>query len=514
MATSNIFGDPQVQALLGLSQGLLAAGSPQRFPVSTGGALAQGIGGALSGAMNAQNYNLAQQRVALTGLQAAHMQYQAQLQSWWLNGRKGPPPVPPSLPPAFGGQAAAPASASPVVPDQQSAAAAGPTAPPPAYGQPGFAPLPSGPQPAGDTLSQLPAYAQDAMSADLVFPGSGMGQVIMQANQPIGLRQGPLVSPTGKIIFQNTPPVPGVNFDYDPGGKVTGASEIPNFGATVAGIEAKKASAKAAAEASQRTVEVTTPDGRKVRVPESYITGGAQSAPAAPPAATPPAPVPAPVVVPPAAQGITPAMEEAQKANESALAAEASKGREAANLAVDTNYNLQHVLEASKGFDTGQFAPTVNGARAFLQGVAPGLFPDSEMKKLTSFQEFNKYSIRLGFDQARKMGARESTQIVQMAIESNPNPKMVKPAINAIANGLMAQNDYVIAKEKARDAYFTQNKKLGGFNSYWQSIADPRAFLLARQDPASQAKMISSLSPADRQKLTNSLTALRKAGIL
>src|SRR5690348_10828193 len=140
MATSNPFGDPQTQALLGLAQGLLAAGAPSQFPTNLSGALAQGVGGALSGAMNAQKYNLAQQQVALTGLNAAHAQFQAALQSWLLNGRKGPPPTPPAF--NF------PGMPQPQAQDQTvSTAGAGPTAAPPAYGQPGF-------QPAGSQPSQ------------------------------------------------------------------------------------------------------------------------------------------------------------------------------------------------------------------------------------------------------------------------------------------------------------------------------------------------------------------------
>ena len=57
MAVSSPFGDPQAMALLGLAQGLLAAGSPSHMPVSVGGALSQGFGGALTNAMNTQKMN-------------------------------------------------------------------------------------------------------------------------------------------------------------------------------------------------------------------------------------------------------------------------------------------------------------------------------------------------------------------------------------------------------------------------------------------------------------------------
>lgn len=485
MATSNPFGDPQTQALLGLAQGLLQAGSPQPFPTNVSGALAQGVGGALSGAMNAQRYNYLQQQSEAARLQNELLSGKINfLNGMPLNGGASPSPS------AAGGTAA---PASPVISNPGANFAYGA----PLSGAPQAQPAPSG-------FPQVPGL-NDVMSraAAIGYLSPQYVSSVASANAPTDFqkieRAAAAGDPAAKAWLSKQMTM--VNRGYGVGQIGPNGEYVPDLASE--GQIARTTAAKAAAEAAQRTVEVTTPDGRKVRVPESAITGGA--APTQGQAPTPHAAV---------QQGITPAEAEAQRANEESLAKEASKGREASNLAVDTNYNLQRVIEASHGFETGQFAPTVNGARAFLQGLAPGLFPDSEMKKLTSFQEFNKYSIRLGFDQARKMGARESTQIVQMSIESNPNPKMVKPAINAIANGLMAQNDYVIAKEKARDAYFAQNKKLGGFNSYWQSLADPRAFLLARQDPASQAKLIEALSPADRKKLADSLTALRKAGAL
>lgn len=51
----NLFGDPNQLALLGLAQGMLQAGGPQRLPVGIGAAMGQGVQGALS------NYMLGQQ---------------------------------------------------------------------------------------------------------------------------------------------------------------------------------------------------------------------------------------------------------------------------------------------------------------------------------------------------------------------------------------------------------------------------------------------------------------------
>jgi hypothetical protein len=82
------FGDPNMMALLGLSSGLLQAGSPSLMPISTGGALAQGMQGALSNyalgtKLNQQNtlIDLEKQKVALTKAQVEALAQKARIAS-------------------------------------------------------------------------------------------------------------------------------------------------------------------------------------------------------------------------------------------------------------------------------------------------------------------------------------------------------------------------------------------------------------------------------------------------
>jgi hypothetical protein len=65
---NEIFGNPNMLALLGMSQGLLQAGSPSSMPISTGGALAQGMQGALSGYITGQG--IQQRNMAMQAAQA------------------------------------------------------------------------------------------------------------------------------------------------------------------------------------------------------------------------------------------------------------------------------------------------------------------------------------------------------------------------------------------------------------------------------------------------------------
>jgi hypothetical protein len=58
---------------------------------------------------------------------------------------------------------------------------------------------------AQDPISQLPPYAQDALTANMVFPGAGMGNVIMEANKPLATRYG-IYTPQGNLLGGMMPP--------------------------------------------------------------------------------------------------------------------------------------------------------------------------------------------------------------------------------------------------------------------------------------------------------------------
>src|SRR6185312_11725745 len=99
--------DPVNQGLLSLSAGLLQAGGPQRFPVSTGQALGmgmqQGLGG-FNSALEAQRRNQATQAmIGLQQAQAAQSGIQQQLLLSKANSMReiaGLPPIgmPPGVP--------------------------------------------------------------------------------------------------------------------------------------------------------------------------------------------------------------------------------------------------------------------------------------------------------------------------------------------------------------------------------------------------------------------------------
>lgn len=191
MPGSNPFGDPQTAALLGLAQGLLQAGAPSPFPTNFSGALAQGAGGALSGAMNAQKMTQQQALVDLERLRAQQAQRTLDMQSWALGfPQSGNTP---GTPPATSPTEPAPTLASPQAQPQAASFGAQPA---PQLG--------ATPQPTVGPLAGLPEDAQRAIRLNIGLPGSG--NIAWQATQPIVGREGG--------IYRRTP---NGGMELDPG---------------------------------------------------------------------------------------------------------------------------------------------------------------------------------------------------------------------------------------------------------------------------------------------------------
>lgn len=206
----------------------------------------------------------------------------------------------------------------------------------------------------------------------------------------------------------------------------------------------------------------------------------------------------------------------AQADTEKAAAEEASKVRDAASNAAGIKYSLAQMRNALQGFDTGKFSSFKQGIKETFQGIAPGMVDPKELDNIASYQDFQKYAQKLGFGDARTMGAREAVQVIEMSLKSNPNTGLVGPAVNSLINGRQAIADYDIAKAKAQDDYMKQSGgTLGGFNTAWNNaVPNPAAFLVKYQSQPEVERMIKSMPPADRAALNKSLANLKAAGYL
>jgi hypothetical protein len=331
--------------------------------------------------------------------------------------------------------------------------------------------------------AMMPPAPMDLLAAGPV--GNELYKAINEQNKLLNVRpEGSVFQPGQGFIA--TAPKGGTQITWGPNGPQQNL--LPGATGAIQAINQAEAAGRGVGEAQTQLQPVLTPDNRTIYPSRAQLLGlppvGSPQTPTTPQSNPSANPSQLPSYYRAGGFGQSTAERAAAEANEKQLAEEAAKGREAADAAVDMRFNLQQLLEHSKEFETGKFTPSIMNVRSYLQSMAPNLFPESEMNKLANFQDLNKYSKRLGFDMARKMGARESTQIVQMSIDANPNPEMVRPAIDAISHGLLAQTDYITAREQAREAWRDEHRgTLSGFNSNWLKISDPRAFLLKYQTP-------------------------------
>ena len=449
MATPNPFGDPATMALLGLSQGLLSAGSPQPFPTSLGGALSHGIGGALSGAMGAQQYNLTQQQIR--ALQLANTLNQGKAD--FYNG-VNTAPAPTSAP----------------------SAAAGPTAPgfsptssqaifgTPEFGTP-TAPTPQA-QPTGPGGIPLVPGLNPEMSraAALGWLSPGYVSAVAGANSPTEFQKIEKAAQAGDPdarawIRKNTIIPPVVNRGFGLGQVGPNGEYVPDL-ASEAQI-ARTTAAKAGAEASQRTVEVTLADGSKVRVPESSITqpgGGAPKIPDSVPQPVDPAFADIPKLETPKGMGQS-TYQNKRMSDAATIAGELTK--KASDAAAISNERLVYNTQALGLLDkatTGTGALSIANVKNFLNsraGIPLDLMDKVVAGDSNATTALNKDLLNAATQKAKQAyGSRITQSEVMLQIkQASPNVDQLTATIRYLLQTDSAMSKYQIDKAQYLGGY-------------------------------------------------------------
>jgi hypothetical protein len=159
---------------------------------------------------------------------------------------------------------------------------------------------------------------------------------------------------------------------------------------------------------------------------------------------------------------------------------------EASNDAQRQNVDLVRMQQTMKGFSPSQLADAKAAAQSWLAALGWAT-PDAE-KALSSWQEFSKIATQLSTSQARQLGAREAASVINMVVKNNPNASMTPRAIGDMLGGMKAMNDYVVAKNQAKEAWRSQRGTVDGFDAAWQREHPPQTFLPQVQDILARAK--------------------------
>ena len=447
MAT-NPFGDPQAMALMGLAQGLLSAGAPQPFPTSLGGALSQGIGGALNGAMGAQRYNLSEQQIR--ALQLANT----------LNQGKAD---------FYNGVSTAPAPAS------APSAAAGPTTPgfSPAssqaiFGTPEFGtPTPPSPTPQQTGPGGIPLVPglnpEMSRAAALGWLSPGYVSAVAGANSPTEFQKIEAAAKAGDPnaqawVRKNTIIPPVVNRGFGLGTVGPNGEYIPDLASE--GQIARTTAAKAGAEASQRTVEVTLADGSKVRVPESSITqpGGGAKIPSAVPQQVDPAFADIPKLETPKGMGQS-TYQNKRMADAATIAGELTK--KASDAAAISNERLVYNTQALGLLDkatTGTGALSIANVKNFLNsraGIPLDLMDKVVAGDSNATTSLNKDLLNAATQKAKQAyGSRITQSEVMLQIkQASPNVDQMTATIRYLLQTDSAMSKYQIDKAQYLGGY-------------------------------------------------------------
>lgn len=205
---------------------------------------------------------------------------------------------------------------------------------------------------------------------------------------------------------------------------------------------------------------VAPPGAGRVGLGASPVAGNATAAPPTAPIAQQPLQAPQAQSGGGVVTGLSPQQTQEFEATGKTLGSEygdAVKGYDAAQKALPNLLALQRALE---GFRTGPTAEFRLGAMKNIQDIASTLFgadvSDDMKKAIASGEIITKSSTRLGFELARTLGSREAQNIVQQAMNANPN-LLNSPQGNEILVSLIGQG---LQRDVDRRSYYDQ---------YWQA---------------------------------------------
>ena len=489
---ANPFGDPQTAALLGLAQGLLAAGSPQPFPTSLGGALSQGIGGALSGAYGAQRYNLAEQ-------QAQALQYanrRAKFQSDLLDQLSG------------GNQNALGTGIS--------AASGGTGINPSAYGAAGLnpsqqsAPSPQGASSAGGYFNPQQLFQQGYMFNLAGLPG-GAGMMETAINHD------PSITGPVALAAKGYVPLPGGGYGLAPGfaegqGAIAGAEAGAKFPFQATESLLRYAGRPVAVGPGQKVVSGLS------MLPQQFQNVVGNALAGRPGVTTPQKEMPiSPSGKLPEIEGIKPFDKASQEERGRVLEEQYKGWASQADQAKTDNLTIDQMRRESQSWSPGPAAEQWQGIKAYLTRL-PGVSEDFK-KEVGDYQAFSKNAINLSATAARAMGAREPGSVIQMFKNAYPNAGLTSNALDAMFTQIQGVNDYKQTLQQAADAWRQdpRNKTPGtldGFQAQWNKVMDPQFFLLRRMSPEVRQQFYASMKPAERAQFATKYKSALESGFL
>ena len=342
-------------------------------------------------------------------------------------------------------------------------AGVGGTATPPAYGQPGFQPSPQGPMPQGQSVPQAPAgFNPDLLrlAATGAVYGPAASQVVAASMTPTDFQKNLAGAPPGTVNQADaykhllTPPTSTRYGLYDVNGNIVGGAMPPSAIPIVNGpngphaqlypgqteAAASLAGAQSGAQAQAKTpfelTEVTLADGRKIKVPVSYLTGNQQPGQQAPQAQ----PQPAAPKVNPLSQGQSTVSAGRQEGIAKSSNEYVDQLRLNAAGAIEQNRMLDELDKSLQTFTPGKAAAW---RKAFAQWkVQIGIATPQDKQIAASAETGDKITGQLVSNALRRLSARPSQMEFQIFKDQYvPNLQMTPQGASQVVQFMRQVNN-------------------------------------------------------------------------
>jgi hypothetical protein len=167
-------------------------------------------------------------------------------------------------------------------------------------------------------------------------------------------------------------------------------------------------------------------------------------------------------------------------------------------------------------FNQGPFAPYEQIAGKYLRYISP-----SWNEPVASYENFIKNAGNLTRQAVRETSSRAAVQEFSLIQNTLPAPETSPLGFRRINNELIGLNDYKVAKAQAQGLWESEpahNGSVAGFETAFQKLAAPMAFVVARMHPEDQKELFAKLQTSDQgrrelARLGEQLKFIKQAGL-
>lgn len=174
-------------------------------------------------------------------------------------------------------------------------------------------------------------------------------------------------------------------------------------------------------------------------------------------------------------------------------------------------FQLQKADAALADAQTGHGAQRIQDLRSVLTTL--GIAPASEVDKVKSFDEANKYLTAYALNAASSLGQGTDSKLAA-ALTANASTKISNLAARDVVKAAIGLERMKQAQVAGFEASGEGAENYGTFAANWAKNTDPRAFIVDQLPKDKRAAMVKGMSAAEQKRFLSSLRSAISAGVV